>query len=247
MIIIASNFLKTFVLIVNTIGSVDDLIEKYKQTKVKILSLARLRFNSIFPELLEEKLSNGSTINDYVERITTGLNPRQNFKLGQGKNYYVTVKNIENGQLLLNSTCDTINDEALFLINKRAKIEKNTILFTGIGSIGRTYFVHTNPRNWNISESVFAFKARTNVPPEFLYMVLTSSAFQLYCINNASGSAQKGIRMEYLKKYPMPPINDIQMEIFKKEVVPLIQITFEYDKKTLKLQKIKDLLLSKYF
>ena len=121
------------------------------------------------------------------------------------------------------------------------------ILFTGIGSIGRTFFVYENPLNWNISESVFAFKARKDIYPEFLFMLLTSEAFQSYCLNNASGSAQKGIRMEYLKKYPMPMIDNEKMKEFSRTILPLIRVSIEYYKKIKKLNLIKEHLLSKYF
>ena len=209
--------------------------------------LARLLFDKTFPELSLDGINSPKRLNDYLEKITTGLNPRQNFKLGHGLNYYVTVKNIDDGRLLLNETCDKVDDEALLLINKRSQLDKDTILFTGIGSIGRTFYIYKKPINWNISESVFAFRAGNNISPEFLYMLLTSDSFQSYCFNNASGSAQKGIRMEYLKKYPMPVLEKEKMLTFNSKIKPLVNLLFEYDKKTSQLLQTKQLLLSKYF
>ena len=233
--------------IVNTIGSVDDLIEKYASLTNKAKYLARLLFNDTFPELSLDGIDSQKRLDDYLEKITTGLNPRQNFKLGHGLNYYVTVKNIDDGRLLLDESCDKVDDEALSLINKRSQLDKDTILFTGIGSIGRTFYVYEKPRNWNISESVFAFRAGNNISPEFLYMLLTSDVFQSYCINNASGSAQKGIRMEYLKKYPMPVLEQEKMQVFNNRIKPLVNLLFEYDKRTTQLLKAKQFLLNKYF
>ena len=233
--------------IVNIIGSVDDLIEKYASLTNKAKYLARLLFNDTFPELSLDGINSPKRLDDYLEKITTGLNPRQNFKLGHGSNYYVTVKNIDDGRLLLNESCDKVDDEALLLINKRSQLDKGTILFTGIGSIGRTFFVYEKPKNWNISESVFAFKAGNNISPEFLYMLLTSDVFQSYCINNASGSAQKGIRMEYLKKYPMPVLKKEKMQLFNSKIKPLVNLLFEYDKRTTQLLKAKQFFLNKYF
>lgn len=200
----------------------------------------------MFPELMIESLDKKHTLNEYIERITTGLNPRQNFKLGTGNNFYITVKNIDDGELLFNS-CDKIDDRALAIINKRSKIEKNTILFTGIGSIGRTCFINGKPENWDISESVFAFKPNKKIPAEFLYMILISTPFQSYCLNNASGSAQKGIRMECLKKYPMPRIDEKKIKTFTKNIEPLIKMSFEYGERNKRLKKIKHVLLERYF
>jgi len=47
--------------------------------------------------MIREAISEGWTVislGDCIERIATGFNPRDNFKLGVGKIKYVTVKNL---------------------------------------------------------------------------------------------------------------------------------------------------------
>jgi len=65
-----------------------------------------------------------------VDKFSTGLNPRDNFKLNTGgKNYYVTIKNFTHGNLVLDDECDKIDDEAMSIIQKRSNLEKGDILF----------------------------------------------------------------------------------------------------------------------
>ncbi|MFA5929326.1 MAG: restriction endonuclease subunit S [Candidatus Micrarchaeia archaeon] len=148
-------------------------------------------------------------IDELTSKFTTGLNPRNNFKLGNGNNFYVTIKNIGNQNIILDERCDKVDDNALLKINARSKLEKGDILFSGIGTIGKTFFVDETPSNWNVSESIFTLRANTRlISTEILYYLLLSSNFQDYAHQLASGSVQKGIRMRDLKRYRLavPPM-----------------------------------------
>ena len=46
------------------------------------------------------------TFEEIVLFARTGLNPRQNFKLGQGHNNYITIKNIKNNTLVIDDNTD---------------------------------------------------------------------------------------------------------------------------------------------
>lgn len=161
-----------------------------------------------------------NNLGNLTEKFTTGLNPRKNFVLGNGKNFYVTIKNMYNRRVILDEKCDKINDEAIRKINSRSNLKIDDILFSGIGTIGRTYYVDENPKNWNISESIFTLRAnKEKITPTILYNLLLSSNFQSYSKQLASGSVQKGIRMADLKNYtiPLPKIENQEKlsKIFK--------------------------------
>ena len=70
------------------------------------------------------------TLNDVTCKFATGLNPRKNFVLGQGNNYYVTIKNMPNNQVILDDKCDKVDDEALIKINKRSDLKVGYLLFS---------------------------------------------------------------------------------------------------------------------
>lgn len=118
------------------------------------------------------------TLDDITSKIATGLNPRKNFVLGQGSNYYVTIKNMGDNRIYLDEKCDSIDDDALIKINKRSDLAVGDCLFSGIGTIGRVHLIDTPPTNWNISESVFTLRAATLVSSEFLYLLLLSDDMQ---------------------------------------------------------------------
>ena len=142
-------------------------------------------------------------IDKLTEHITTGLNPRDNFKLGRGYNNYITIKNIsENHDIVFDDSSDKVDDNAIKKIHFRAKLAKGDILFSGVATIGRVYYIDKNPTKWGINESIFSFRANENyLSTPILYWLLISQNFQLYAQQLASGSVQRGIRMSDLRKY----------------------------------------------
>ena len=140
-------------------------------------------------------------LDDVLNKIATGLNPRKNFVLGDGENFYVTIKNMADNTVYLDDKCDKVNDDAIIKINKRSDLKIGDLLFSGIGTIGRVCLIDTPTNNWNISESVFTMRANKKISSDFLYMLLLSQDVQNYCQSKANGSAQKGIRMGDLRKY----------------------------------------------
>lgn len=158
----------------------------------------------VWNEELKREIPEGwevKELGDVLERTGTGLNPRDNFKLGEGNNYYVTIKSIEQGKIVLDNKCDRINDEALEKINKRSDLRKGDILFTSIQPVGITYLLHETPKNWNINESVFTIRPNYSlVSSEFLYMFLSGDYIKGYTNNVSAGSIHKGIRHTSLKE-----------------------------------------------
>lgn len=243
--------------IASILSRYDSLIENY-QKQIKLLEEAAqrlykewfvdLRFSGHentniidgVPEGWEKK-----TIDDVTCKITTGLNPRKNFVLGKGSNYYVTIKNMADNTLFLDDRCDRVDNEALEKINKRSDLKIGDILFSGIGTIGRVALVDIPTNNWNVSESVFTLRANDIVTKEFLYLMLLSPDMQNYCQSNAHGAAQKGIRMADLKAYSfnLPPFGVIQK--FTNLVTPIIKKVSSIRNQIRLLTEARDRLLPK--
>ena len=221
--------------IANILSRYDSLIENY-QKQIKLLEEAAQRLykewfvDLRFPGHENTNIIDGvpdgwekKTIDDVTCKVTTGLNPRKNFVLGKGSNYYVTIKNMADNTLFLDDRCDRVDNEALEKINKRSDLKIGDILFSGIGTIGRVALVDIPTNNWNVSESVFTLRVNDIVTKEFLYLMLLSPDMQNYCQSNAHGAAQKGIRMADLKAYSfnLPPFGVIQK--FTNLVTPTIK------------------------
>ena len=149
---------------------------------------------------------------EVVNRIGTGLNPRDNFVLNNGgKNYYVTIKNFEHGHLYLDDNCDKVDDEALKIIQERSDLKTNDILFTSIGRIGDCYLIRNQPKNWNINESVFTLRPNQNeVDPEYLFHVIHSEKVLNQILNDVTGSTFKSIKIGDLKKTKIPKPNKVE-------------------------------------
>ena len=185
------------------------------------------------------------SLDEMTSKFGTGLNPRQNFKLGEGDNYYVTIKNMGNNRVYLDDRCDKVTDEAIEKINKRSKLQKGDLLFSGIGTIGRVAMITETPTNWNTSESVFNMHPAEGYSTEFLYVLLLSDAFQQYVKIHAQGGVQQGIRMASLKQYLMPVPDHNTLKTFDDIIVPIISQIREKDKENDYLATLRDTLLPK--
>lgn len=182
-------------------------------------------------------------LDDVLNKIATGLNPRKNFVLGEGENFYVTIKNMADNTVYLDDKCDKVNDDAIIRINKRSDLKIGDLLFSGIGTIGRVCLIDIPTNDWNISESIFTMRANKKISSEFLYMLLLSQDVQNYCQSKANGSAQKGIRMGDLRKYAflLPTKNVIND--FTSQISPILRNVSLLRNKNKNLIAQRDLLL----
>lgn len=181
---------------------------------------------------------------DIIVRSGTGLNPRDNFSLGSGENYYVTIKNIVKGKILLNDKCDKIDDNALQIIDTRSQLEKGDILFTSIEPIGDTYLLHEKPQNWNINESIFTLRPDTNkITSEYFLMLLSSEEMKSFTKNVSTGSIHKGIRHSVLKTFKLPYFDQSIINNFTKIIDPILKRIHIIDQENQQLTELRDWLL----
>ncbi|EGR1560714.1 restriction endonuclease subunit S [Vibrio alginolyticus] len=185
-----------------------------------------------------------SNLDSLVSRSGTGLNPRSNFKLGEGSNYYVTIKSIDNGTINLDDKCDRISDESLKIINNRSDLKIGDVLFTSIQPVGETYFIQEKPTNWNINESVFTLRADTEkVTSEYLFMLLSSQEMKAYTKQSSAGSIHKGIRHGVLKEFLIPFGGKKITESFSKVLSPILKKQALIEKENRTLSETRDWLL----
>ena len=188
--------------IASLLKSIDGKIELNNAINNNLYHLLSLSFkNDYWDRAIDHPEWIMTTLDETTSRFGTGLNPRKNFVLGHGNNYYVTIKNMGNNRIYLDDRCDKIDDEAIRRIQMRSDLKVGDLLFSGIGTIGRVFLIDKPATNWNTSESVFNLRPNAKVSSEFLYLLLLNNDMQDYAISLASGSVQKGIRMADLKKY----------------------------------------------
>lgn len=139
----------------------------------------------------------------------TGLNPRKNFVLGGGDNYYITIKDIYNGKVNLTDKTDKVDDKAIQIIKRRSRIKVGDVLFVSIGRIGETAIVKNKDNSWDVNESVFVFTLNDKIiTPEYFCTVFQSQGVKQYLSGNSSGSTFKSIKMNQLERmtFDLPPV-----------------------------------------
>lgn len=171
-------------------------------------------------------------LGDCLASISTGLNPRQNFTLGNGSIKYITVKNLTLDGSIDYSGCDFIDENARAKVHKRSNIKVGDILFASISPLGRCYLIQEKPEDWDINESVFSISPADFTTSYYLYSFLRSKEFVAKAEQRATGSIFLGIRVDTLKKmevlWPdsktLGRFNALIEPIFKKQLVNTKQI-----------------------
>ena len=183
------------------LGGLDRLIAKkrdLKQAAMQQLLTGQTRLPGFSGEW------RNTTLGQIISRFSTGLNPRQNFRLNSGGNFfYVTIKNFAVGQLFLDENCDLIDEAAFWRINERSDLRKDDILFSSIGRVGDAYLITETPRNWNINESVFTLRPdKSQVVPLMLFYLLTDKTVTDALSQGVTGSTFKSIKQAQLRAIP---------------------------------------------
>ena len=188
-------------------------------------------------------------LEECVDRIATGLNPRDNFKLNTGgTNYYVTIKNFEHGHLFLDDRCDKVDDDALKKIQERSDLQKDDILFTSIGRVGDCYLIESTPNNWNINESVFSLRPNQSVViPEYLFQTIHCDVVLSQILNNITGSTFKSIKIGDLKKASIPVPNKEEQRKIGSFISNLDNLITLHQRKLDKLKRVKSAYLEEMF
>ncbi|GAA9741515.1 restriction endonuclease subunit S [Helicobacter pylori] len=152
-------------------------------------------------------------LGDIILSLKTGLNPRKFFKLNtpNANNYYITVRELEEYTIKFTHQTDRIDDNALSLCLKRSNLEKDDILFSGTGTIGKVSIIKENPNNWAIKEGIYSIKPNKKIVfPGFLMFCFENLNIQNDIKSKSSEGIVKSISMNDLKQItiPLPPLNE---------------------------------------
>lgn len=183
-------------------------------------------------------------VQDIISNICTGLNPRDNFKLGTGDIKYITVKNLTPNGTLDFTGCDTIDESARTIVHNRSDIQIGDILFASIAPLGRCYLIQSEPTDWDINESVFSIRANTDIiTPAFLYLYFMSDAFIKHATSSSTGSIFKGIRINTLLETELcvPPLSVILK--FEERIASIFPLKSKNYEEIQRLSNLRDWLL----
>ena len=131
----------------------------------------------------------------------------------------LSARNIENYTINFDKDIRYINEEAYKKETQRTNIQKGDILLTIVGTIGRVAMVEQVPR-FAIQRSVALLKPII-ISSKYLMYYLSSPFCQKLLIDNATGTAQKGIYLAALKRItiPLPPMLEQERIVLKLEEI----------------------------
>ncbi|WP_205739928.1 restriction endonuclease subunit S [Helicobacter pylori] len=190
----------------NYLHALDSLILKKESVK-KALRIKMLN------QILASDGVEFRKLGDIILSLKTGLNPRKFFKLNtpNANNYYVTVRELEGYTIKFTHQTDRIDDDALSLCLKRSNLEKDDILFSGTGTIGKVSIIKENPNNWAIKEGIYSIKPNKKIVfPRFLMFCFENLNIQNDIKSKSFGGIVKSISMNNLQQIqiPLPPLNE---------------------------------------
>ena len=201
----------------------------------------------VWNEELKREIPEGwevTPLKECINHINTGLNPRDNFVLGNGNIKYITVKNLTESGMIDFSNCDLIDEEARSMVHNRSDIKIGDILFASICPLGRCYLINEEPKDWDINESVFTIRSNyKNMSSQFLYNILLDEYYVRKMTQKATGSIFKGIRVDDLGKMEIVLPSKEIIDSFTAKITPLLNQQAKLQQESMKLSEMRDKLL----
>ncbi len=117
-----------------------------------------------------------------------------------GEYFLLSNKNIVDGKIVINTTTDRRIDKQTFeKINKRTKLEKNDVLISTVGTLGKLCIIEDN-LNYTVQRSVGIIKPnQEKLKSIFLKYLLMTDSYQNLLKNTSKGAIQKCIFIDDLK------------------------------------------------
>ena len=126
-----------------------------------------------------------------------------------GDYYLLSNKNIIDNKIVISNADRKINEETFNKINKRTKLDKNDVLISTVGTIGKTVVLSEKP-NFVVQRSVGIIKPNTDLlNPYYLKYKLDTPHYQKILDLISKGAVQKCIFISDLfsLKFEVPEVN----------------------------------------
>jgi type I restriction enzyme S subunit len=110
----------------------------------------------------------------------------------------LSARNIESRGISLKADYRLIGLDGFDVEHRRTQIAKGDVLLTIVGAIGRTAVVSEELLLFTLQRSVAVLKPSPGISSRYLAYALESPSSQKYLLDNAKGTAQKGIYLKTL-------------------------------------------------
>ena len=219
--------------IVNTIGSLDSLIENYDNQISKLLNILEI-------SLSDKSLVPLEYYKPYI--VKSGIKKYNNTK------NYLDTSSVEGINNILEFDSFSFEKRP-----SRANMEPlvNSIWFAKMKGSKKVIIVTNNDKDllndYIFSTGYLGIKATDKLPLSFLVATISSPNFFVQRDLNSVGTIMAGINNETFNKIMVPKLSDDEIKDFDKTYSPLVKRLASYRRKIIKLKELKNLLLRKYF
>lgn len=222
---------------------IDETIQLIRKVNDKILQYKYAFLHDQFNHDWEKK-----TLDSISNFIRDGThNPPKRIEEGIP---LLSARNIQDGFIDWNKKFSKISKTDFNVMEKNNSIEKNNILLTIVGTIGRSCVVDTS-KQFAVQRSVAILKMKNEVLPHFVKYYFNTLNFQNELKKNARGVAQVGVYLNTLKKLivPIPDLETQKLVIGNiSKALSLIEKNYEINEIMFKqLQKSKASILKHAF
>lgn len=145
------------------------------------------------------------TIEDCTDVLGDGLHGTPKYT-DDGEYYFVNGNNLANGKVVIKNDTKKVNYEEYEKYKK--PLSDRTILVSINGTLGNvgTY----NGEKIILGKSACFFNVKKEIDKDFLYYVVSSSAFRQYMDRNATGTTIKNFSLKQMREYTFCIPEDIQ-------------------------------------
>ena len=195
-------------------GSAEDLLEEIKAEKEKLISEGKIKKQKSLAPITDDEIPFSTPDNwkwarlrDICTKIADGDHNPPKGLTHKSEYLMLSSQNINNDTLVNMSKVRYLDKNTFEKVNERTNLQKEDILFTSVGSLGRSCIFRENI-NACFQRSVSVLT--TLVYNEYLKFFLDSPFIQNKVYKEATGTAQKGFYLNQLEKCPIaiPPLSE---------------------------------------
>ena len=193
-------------------GNAEDLLEKIKAEKEKLIAEGKIKKQKPLAPITDDEITFSIPENwkwvrlrDICTKIADGdHNPPKGLSR-ESEYLMLSSQNINNDALVNMSKVRYLDKSTFEKVNERTNLQKDDILFTSVGSLGRSC-IFREDINACFQRSVSVLT--TLICNEYLKLFLDSPFIQNKVYKEATGTAQKGFYLNQLEKCPIaiPPL-----------------------------------------
>ena len=231
--------------IVDTIGSIDDLIEKYGEFLEKIEELLEQKYNTLITNKELKKIQVKSlplTITDFVANGSF-KDLKDNTEILDSESYAYFIRNTDLKEGVFNKYVS----EETYKFLKKSSLNGHEIIISNVGDVGSVFLCPVLDKPMTLGNNLILITNKNAEENYYLYFLFKSKIGQYLLDGITGGSAQQKFNKTDLRNLEIPILDDFTLKEFNSYCSVVYK---DYDKiqnKKNLLKKIKDNLLKKYF